>query len=410
MRILHTSDWHLGASLCGRKRYDEGEHFLSWLTRAISSEKIDTLIVAGDIFDSGTPSNRALEMYYRFLGRIARSGCRHVIVTAGNHDSPTLLAAPREILSALDIHVVGSVSDAPEEQVFILEDNSGTPSLIVCAVPYLRDRDIRTAEPGESIDEKKARLIDGICSHYHNVCQIAESLRNSCRHDIPIVATGHLFATGGSTLCDDGVRDLTLGNLVQVGSDAFPACIDYLALGHLHQPQLVGGRSDRRYCGSPMIMGFGEAGTEKEVVVADIRRGCPVSAYTLRVPPLRDYLQVSGDMGTVVDRIRELQFIARPVWIEVLLTDPGCRPEAREEICRAAEKSPIEVVRVKNTAIRAVSLSQSGVEESLEELDPMDVFARCLEETGEPDENREKLTHAYHEILTAVLEEDSRAE
>jgi len=109
MKILHTSDWHLGRSLYGRKRYDEFSSFLDWLAQAIEDEKVDALLVAGDVFDTSTPSNRAQELYYRFLCRVAASCCRHVVVVAGNHDSPSFLNAPKELLRALNVYVVGSM-------------------------------------------------------------------------------------------------------------------------------------------------------------------------------------------------------------------------------------------------------------------------------------------------------------
>ena len=95
MKILHTSDWHLGRTLYGRKRYEEFEAFLAWLTETIREREIDALLVAGDVFDTSTPSNRAQELYYRFLCRVVASHCRHVVVIAGNHDSPSFLNAPR---------------------------------------------------------------------------------------------------------------------------------------------------------------------------------------------------------------------------------------------------------------------------------------------------------------------------
>jgi len=90
-------------------------------------------------FDASTPSNRAQELYYRFLCRVAASSCRHVVVVAGNHDSPSLLNAPKELLKALDVHVVGSASFSPEDEVLVLRNEQDAPELIVCAVPYLRD-------------------------------------------------------------------------------------------------------------------------------------------------------------------------------------------------------------------------------------------------------------------------------
>ena len=159
MKVLHTSDWHIGRSLYGRKRYEEFEAFLTWLAETIQENSIDALLVAGDVFDTSAPSNRAQELYYRFLCRVAASSCRHVVVVAGNHDSPSFLNAPKELLKVLDVHVVGNASADPEDEVLVLCDKQDTPELIVCAVPYLRDRDIRVAEAGESIEDKEYKLI-----------------------------------------------------------------------------------------------------------------------------------------------------------------------------------------------------------------------------------------------------------
>src|SRR5690554_5146472 len=135
MKLLHTSDWHLGRTLYGRKRYDEFAAFLDWLAAAIVEHEVDVLLVAGDIFDTCTPSNRAQALYYDFLYRVAASPCRHVVVVAGNHDSPTFLNAPRALLKALHVHVIGSACDDLADEVLVLHDLAGEPELIVCAVP-----------------------------------------------------------------------------------------------------------------------------------------------------------------------------------------------------------------------------------------------------------------------------------
>ncbi len=157
MKLLHTSDWHIGRALYGRKRSEEFEAFLNWLAALIESEDIDVLLVAGDVFDNSTPSNYAQELYYRFLCRVAAAPNRHVVVTAGNHDSPTFLNAPRELLKFLNIHVVGCAAESPENEVIMIAGPDDEPRLIVCAIPYLRDRDIRTAEAGESIEDKEKK-------------------------------------------------------------------------------------------------------------------------------------------------------------------------------------------------------------------------------------------------------------
>jgi exonuclease SbcD len=102
MKILHTSDWHLGRTLYGKKRYKEFAAFLDWLAQTIEEEKVDALLVAGDVFDISTPNNRAQELYYRFLCTVANSCCRHVVVIAGNHDSPSFLDAPKALLQGTE--------------------------------------------------------------------------------------------------------------------------------------------------------------------------------------------------------------------------------------------------------------------------------------------------------------------
>lgn len=282
MRILHTSDWHLGRTLYGRKRYEEFTAFLDWLTATIEQEAVDALLVAGDVFDTSAPSHRAQEIYYRFLCRVATSLCRHVVVVAGNHDSPTFLEAPKELLRAMDVHVIGSAAEDPADEVLVLRDPAGTPELIVCAVPYLRDRDIRRVETGEDSADKARKLLDGIRDHYATVTALAEARRAELGANIPLVAMGHLFTAGGQTLEGDGVRELYVGSLVQVSAGIFPDSLDYLALGHLHVPQRVGGAETRRYSGSPLPMGFGEAKQEKSLclVAWDRDKGDTASTAT----------------------------------------------------------------------------------------------------------------------------------
>ncbi|WP_180958074.1 exonuclease SbcCD subunit D C-terminal domain-containing protein [Psychrobacter sp. 4Bb] len=271
LTILHTSDWHLGRRLYGRLRYEEFESFLHWLQDTISAQKVDILIVAGDIFDTMTPSNKAQALYYEFLGKVSRSCCQHVVIVAGNHDSPTFLDAPSNVLKFLNVHVIGTACDDLDDEVLVLGDNDNNPHCIIAAVPYLRDRDVRSSSAGESADSKDANVIAGICEHYDNVADIAKAkqadLNKTHQRYIPIIATGHLFASGGKTTEDDGVRELYVGSLGKISADMFNDGFDYVALGHLHVPQRVGGRESIRYSGSPIAMGFGEAKQQKQVLL-----------------------------------------------------------------------------------------------------------------------------------------------
>jgi len=298
MKVLHTSDWHIGRALYGRKRYAEFEAFLNWLAGYIEAEKIDVLLVAGDVFDSSTPSNYAQELYYRFLCRVAASSNRHMVVTAGNHDSPYFLNAPRELLKFLNVHVVGCAFDPPADELIVLAGKDDQPALIVCAVPYLRDRDIRTAEAGESVEDKERKLIEGIRTHYRTVCEAARRKCAALKRPVPIVAMGHLFTAGGRTVDGDGVRELYIGSLAQVGTDVFPEGIDYLALGHLHIPQTVGGSAFIRYSGSPLPIGFGEADQGKSMVLVEFADNAP-HITTIPVPRFQELKTLRGNWPTI---------------------------------------------------------------------------------------------------------------
>lgn len=283
-KFLHTSDWHIGRNLHGRKRHDETQAFLNWLEETIRQREIDALLVAGDVFDSIAPGNTAQELYYRFLSRLAATPCRHVVVIGGNHESPSFLDAPRELLKILNVHVVGSAAADPADEVLVLRAADGTPELIVCAVPFLRDRDVRTVEAGETPEDKSRKLVEGIAEHYRQAGAIAVDKQDALRAAAPsaavppIVGMGHLFTMGGRTVDDDGVRELYVGSLARMAPEGFPACFDYLALGHLHVAQSVNGAESIRYSGSPMAMGFGEAGQRKRVVVVEFPSQDPATA------------------------------------------------------------------------------------------------------------------------------------
>jgi len=408
MRILHTSDWHIGRSLYGRKRYEEFEAFLNWISDYIEKENIDALLVAGDIFDTSTPSNRAQELYYRFLCKVSTSCCRHVVVIAGNHDSPSFLNAPKGLLRALNVHVVGSITENPEDEVITLTGPSNIPEAIVCAVPYLRDRDIRIAEAGESIEDKNSKLIEGVQRHYTDVCKLAEEKQRECG-DIPIIGMGHLFTAGGKTVEGDDVRELYVGSLGHVGGDVFPSCMDYVALGHLHVPQKVGEAEHIRYSGSPIPMGYGEANQEKKMVVLEFNSRTPqISEYN--IPCFQTLERISGGMGEIVERINELKSQASNAWLEIEYTGNEIVGNMRELIDEATADTGMEIRRIKNKRVVERVLSRTCENETLDDLDENDVFIRCLDTYEVTEKERPELIQAYNEIITSLYEEDRDAQ
>ena len=414
MKLLHTSDWHIGRSLYGRKRYGEFEAFLTWLAETIQQNEIDALLVAGDIFDTSTPSNRAQELYYRFLCRVAASTCRHVVVVAGNHDSPSFLNAPRELLKALDVHVIGNASDIPADEVLMLCNERSIPELIVCAVPYLRDRDIRVAEAGESVEDKERKLTDGIRNHYAAVAALAEQKRDKLRTDIPIVGMGHLFTAGGQTVDGDGVRELYVGSIAHVTAGIFPASFNYLALGHLHVPQKVNGSETMRYSGSPLPMGFGEAKQQKSIclVVFDKSEGQRMEAVVqlIDAPVFQQLERVQGDWNDISSRILELSATGSEGWLEVIYDGEQVIGDLRDRLEAAIIGTEMEILRVKNNRIIDRVLRRIDAEETLDDLNEDDVFERCLVAHDVPEDQRPELLRAYKETLSSLYDDDLQAE
>ena len=408
MKFLHTSDWHLGRSLYGRKRYDEFAAFLDWLAQTIDGEEIDALLVAGDVFDTSTPSNRAQSLYYSFLYRVSTSCCRHVVVIAGNHDSPSFLNAPKELLRALNVYVVGSMTETLDDEVFVLHKDD-QPRAIVCAVPYLRDKDIRMVEPGETIDDKNTKLVGGLKKHYENVCDIAEQkqheLEKAGHAGVPIVAMGHLFTTGGKTVDGDGVRELYVGSMAHVGEDVFPSSIDYLALGHLHVPQTVGSAEHIRYCGSPIPIGYGEATQEKKVVLIEFNGTTP-NIQEVQVPCFQQLVRVMGSLDDIHAKLEELKKEESHAWLEIEYTGSDTITHLWDILVEALDDSAMEILRIKNRRVIEQVISTIVEGESLDDLTPADVFTRCLDAFDEPDEGREELTASYNEVIKSIHEED----
>lgn len=409
MNLLHTSDWHLGRMLYGKKRYDEFSAFLDWLIATIADQNIDCLIVAGDIFDTTTPSNRAQTLYYQFLCKLAKTDCRHVVIVAGNHDSPSFLDAPKDLLKALNVHVIGQRSEDVKDDILVLTTPQGQAEALLCMVPYLRDRDLRKVEAGETLKDKEQKLIHGIKQHYHDIAQAGADKRAELGSDIPLIATGHLFAAGGRLEEGDGVRDLYVGSLGQVGVDVFADLFDYVALGHLHVPQTVGGCAHVRYSGSPLPMGFGEAKQQKILCKVSFDGSAP-QIHQLDIPVFQRLVKISGDLATLRDQLTSLVHQKASIWVELVYSGSEIAPRLRDDMEELVAGSAVEILRLQNKQIVERILSQNHGSESLEDLSVHDVFERCLTTQDHPDVQQDDLRDAYNEILTTLYEADSRAE
>ncbi len=412
MKILHTSDWHIGSTLYGRKRYDESERFLQWLVETIKNQSIEALLVAGDIFDTSTPSNTAQELYYRFLNEVSRTTCRHVIVTGGNHDSPSFLDAPKALLKAFNIYVVGSVAEREEAEVLVLNDADNNPEVIVCAVPFLRDRDVRQSSEGEPYRDKENRLVEGIISHYQKVYEEACKERNELGKSLPIIGMGHLFIAGSSIYKrsgeTNGERDLYVGNLGQVSVDRLPP-FDYFALGHLHIPQKVAGSETIRYSGSPMAMNFDEIHQQKSVVIVDIHDQ-NVDIQTVQVPAFRNFEQIKGDWDSIEASLKRLKEEPFAGWVEVIYEGQEAIGNLRERVYKLVENTSIEVLKIQNAMLFNAVMKQYEKEVELQDLNPADVFDQCLIDHGIPDDQKIVLKGLFSEVCRQISEADNQKE
>jgi exonuclease SbcD len=317
--------------------------------------------------------------------------------------------------------VVGSASLDPSEEVLLLADAHGQPELLVCAVPYLRDRDLRVAEAGESIEDKERKLLEGIRCHYAAVTELAVAQRRKLKASIPIIGMGHLFTAGGQTVEDEGLRDLYVGSLARVTADIFPKSLDYLALGHLHIPQKVSTSETMRYSGAPLAMSFSEANQRKTICLLSFAPKAPDSedseqtskmpqVQLLPVPAFQQLERVRGHWEMIASRLRVLAAAGSAAWLEIVYEGEELLGDLRERLDAAIEGTDVDILRVHNKRIMQQVLSQQHEEETLDTLHVNEVFARCLQQYNIPEEQRPSLLQAYQEIIVALHEEDRYAQ
>lgn len=408
LTILHSSDWHLGHTLMGRRRHEEFTHFFAWLNSAIKEHGVDVLLVSGDIFDSSLPSNHAQNLYFDFLTKVRQAGvCRHIVVIAGNHDSPSLLNAPALLLKNLDIHVIGCMTGRIEDEVLVLRNDSGSPELVLGAIPYLRERDIRAIGENESAADREKQLIALTREHIHAVCDEALAQREKLPTKPPVVIMGHLYSSGSSVAEGDGTRALYVGSLVQIGADAYSADCDYVALGHIHVPQAVGGKDHIRYSGSPLPMGFHEDAQAKCV---NLVRFAPERGIAqLPVPQYRRILSITGDRESLLTQLAELVKSGEKIWLEVVYDSTAPMGDLREQLNKAVAGSETEILRQRIADNAFPALKAEAPDENLEDLDPGEVFRRRLDNRNVPADARPPLIAAYNEILQRYYEDDKNA-
>lgn len=403
MRILHTSDWHLGQHFLGKSREAEHQAFLDWLVALVQAQGVDALIIAGDIFDTGTPPSYARGLYSRFIVDLQTTACQQLVVVGGNHDSVATLHESKELLACLNTFVVGGVSKDPQEQVRVLNNRHGQPGAVICAIPYVRPRDVLESQAGESGESKQQALQQAIADHYQTIYTEAEKLANGT---LPIIATGHLTTVGGQL--SESVRELYIGTLAAFPVSAFPAA-HYIALGHLHRAQVVAKQEHIRYCGSPIPLSFDEVGSKKQVTIVDFNNRGLEKIESVTVPVFRPLISLKGSLEGIDQQLDALasNLCQTPLnpWLEVEITTEAYLHDLQnrvEQLVLAKEElADVELLRVRKKRTRSEPVfSVAG--ESLAELSVNDVFAQRLKQEALSDEQQQLLNGAFQEILEAA--------
>ena len=372
MRILHTADWHLGARLVERDRLPEHAAFLDWLIETLRSEKIDALLLSGDVFDAANPPQEAVALYFDFLKRLADLKTVKAVITGGNHDSASHLNAPRELLRRFEVHVFGHAGDN-------IVDLGGA---VIAAVPFLRERDLREAAAGETMATVHEQVRSAIRAHY--AVQLA-----ACRDiakNLPVIAMGHLTVLGATT--SDSERDIHIGNLGSVGADIF-AGFDYTALGHLHRPQKVAGNETVRYSGSPSPLSFSEASDAKSVVIIDTQ-GMKIETHA--VPITRALVRVKANRATLA---ADLAKVPTGAWAEVTVKLDAPEPDLDRHV-REAATGRFETLKVLADLPATALIPWQPAGPALSELQPREVFRELLKEKQI---EGEELSAVFDELL-----------
>ncbi|CAK3471695.1 exodeoxyribonuclease I subunit D [Vibrio crassostreae] len=407
MKILHTSDWHLGQNFYNKSRKNEHERFLQWLLEQVIEHDIDAIIVAGDIFDTSTPPSYAREMYNKFVVDSNKIGCQLVLL-GGNHDSVSVLKETQQLLKYMGADVIPNTNEDHATQVVELKGKKGDVEALVCAIPFIRPRDVLTSQAGVTGVARQKQLGDAIKQHYQSVYDAAVEKRATFENSehMPIIATGHLTAMGVQQ--SDSVRDIYVGNLDGFAADGFPDA-DYIALGHIHRPQVVAKREYIRYCGSPIPLSFDELKSQKQVCVVEFVEGVRTISQ-LAVPTFQPLAEIKGDLSEIESQLN--QYIGLDgelsVWLSIEVQAQDYLSDLQERMRTLTEGLNVEVLQLRRARERRNQALGQESAETLSELSPMDVFSKriALEEfeTDSEKARLERMTVKFKQVMVEVSE------
>lgn len=384
IRILHTADWHLGQTFFGYDRTQEHEHFLDWLAGVLTKNKIDVLIVAGDVFDVSNPSAASQRMFYRFIHRVTTENPRlQLVVVAGNHDSAARLESPLPLLQEMRTEIKGIVRKQNgkidyEHLLVELKNAAGEVEALCLAVPFLRQGDYPVVETEGN------PYAEGVKELYARLLKYALKKRTDGQ---ALVAVGHLLATGSEIAEKDHSERIIIGGLESVSPESFPEQIVYTALGHIHKAQRVSGRENIRYAGSPLPMSFAEKHYHHGVVKVTLDEGWAVEIEKLEYTPLVRLLSIPATEAAAPDEVLdELRGLELPedepmpyLEVKVKLSEP--EPMLRQQVEEILEGKPVRLARIVSFYRQAAegSVEEEVLTAGLQEMNPLQIVKATFE-------------------------------
>ncbi len=406
MRLLHTSDWHLGQTLHNFERHYEHQQFLDWLLDTLVQQQADALLIAGDIFDNANPSSASQRQFYQFL-RQARERVPHLnlIVIAGNHDSPGRLEAPAPLLDAHGTRVIGNVPRTDqgaidvEALVLPLTGRSGAVEAWCLAVPFLRPGDV----PRIAADNPGDPYLGGIALLYQQALEHALALRSPGQ---AILAMGHCHMVDGQ-LSEDSERRIVIGGTEMLPAGIFSGDITYAALGHLHLAQSVGQQQQIRYCGSPLPLSFAEINYQHQVLRIDIDGATLGEVLALPIPRAVDLLRVPARpalLPQVLEQLAALTFepkeTRRQPLLEVRVLLDAPEPGLRAKIEAALEGKPVRLAKIETSSAARGSAAEPAALtlDQLERMQPDEIFRQLYRQRYDSDAPADQLS-AFAELM-----------
>lgn len=400
IKILHTSDLHIGKRLYQAELNEGLSLFFTWLVAFIRKQQIDVLLVSGDVFDVANPSSESRRIYFKLLRELMLCKCK-VIIAGGNHDSPAVLEAPGELLKHLDIHVVGGLPEDVNQLLVPVTGLKGEVELVVACIPFLRDADIRRYSQDETYEDRVEAVRKGIVSVYKQLADRCQSLYPG----VAAMAMGHLYVQGGDV--SESERDIQVGNLAGLDISYLPQYFVYYALGHLHKPQATGDRFF--YSGSPVQLSFSESANQNRMMLIRVEEG-KVKHESVEVPLNRRLIRMEGTVEQLSDKLRSYEVSNNGSLrdlIELIAVEENHDPSKLVQLESVIENfqhdhASILKYRIswKNKPLGTASLYQET--QSIAEMNPSDVFKQRLEKEGLDEPVRKMLLEAFSQLLEDV--------